>query len=365
MKTVVALFDNFADAQAAVQELVDDAFDRSRISLVAGDREGAYAAGLKQPVNKGDATATGAATGAVLGGIGGILVGLGALAIPGIGPVIAAGPLIAGLVGAGVGATVGGLVGVLVDAGLPEEHAGYYAEGVRRGGTLVSVESADSEVNRVIDILDHHDPVDINERVSTWRQSGWTGFDPNADLSTYQKPAASRYEEYTREPRSSATVNPASENLHSTGSSYPTPNTGSPATEDMISDRARINQAARGGSTGDWSTSTQKQGGGSYAAAGSGSTTWNPKDVASYDSAFHNHYQNHFANSGYTFEQFQPAYRYGYTLANDNRFRGRDWAEIEPDARIYWTSHYADSPWEQFKDAVRHGWQEVKQAVTG
>lgn len=317
MKTVVALFDNFADARAAVQDLVDDGFDRSHISLVAGDREGTYATALKQPVDKGDATATGAATGAVLGGIGGILVGLGALAIPGIGPVIAAGPLIAGLVGAGVGATVGGLMGALVDAGLPEEHAGYYAEGVRRGGTLVSVESSDAEVNRVIDILDRHDPVDINKRVSTWRQGGWTGFDPNADVTT--RPAASRHEEYAREPGASATMNPASENLHTTRSS-----------------------------TSAWGTSAQNQG-----------------SVDSYDADFRNHYQSHFANTGFGYEQYQPAYRYGYTLANDPRFRGSDWADIEPDARIFWTTHYADSPWEQFKDAVRHGWQEVKQAVTG
>ena len=333
MKTVVALFDKFADAQTAVQELVNKGFERDRISLVAGDREGAYASELKKGTGTGDATATGAATGAVVGGIGGILVGLGALAIPGIGPVIAAGPLIAGLIGAGVGATVGGLVGVLVDAGLPEEHAGYYAEGVRRGGTLVSVESADSDVNRVIDILDRYDPVDINERVSTWRQSGWTGFDPNAAATTYS--AGSRYEESTHEPRPSATMNPASENLHTSSGSYATINKGSPASEDMVTGRAMSNQA------------------------------WNPKDVASYDSSFHNHYQSHFANTGVAYEQFQPAYRYGYTLANDARFQGRSWADIEPDARIFWTTHYADSPWERFKNAIRYGWEEVKQTVTG
>ena len=333
MKTVVALFDKFADAQAAVQELVNDGFDRSHISLVAGDREGAYAAGLKKTTDAGDATAAGAATGAVVGGIGGVLAGLGALAIPGIGPVIAAGPLIAGLIGAGVGATVGGLVGALVDAGLPEEHAGYYAEGVRRGGTLVSVESADTEVNRVIDMLDRHDPVDINERVSTWRQSGWTGFDANAAVNTYRDAAASRHEEYTQAPRASSTMNPASENLH-TSDSYTRIKTESPAGETMVSGRSMSNQA------------------------------WNPKDVASFDSSFRNHYQSHFANTGFAYDQYQPAYRYGYTLANDTRFQGRSWADIEPDARIFWSTHYADSPWERFKDAIRYGWEEVKQAVT-
>jgi hypothetical protein len=188
MKTVVALYDHLTDAQNAVYDLVDEGLGRDAISLVAGDREGRYTSELTRNEETGDHSAEGAAAGMVLGGIGGALLALGAFAIPGIGPVVAAGPLIAGLVGAGVGAAVGGLVGALVDAGLPEEHAGYYAEGVRRGGTLVSVEATDAQVPQVIDILDLHDPVDINERVSTWRQSGWTTFEPG-NRASYREPA--------------------------------------------------------------------------------------------------------------------------------------------------------------------------------
>jgi hypothetical protein len=204
MKTVVALYDHLTDAQRAVQDLVDEGLDRDYISLVAGDREGRYSSGLSRDEDAGDRSAEGAATGVVIGGIGGALLGLGALAIPGIGPVVAAGPLIAGLVGAGVGAAVGGLVGALIDAGLPEEHAGYYAEGVRRGGALVSVEATDAQAPQVIDILDRHDPVDINERVSSWRQSGWTRFDAGRE-ATYQEPVDWRDEEFTSEPLSNQT----------------------------------------------------------------------------------------------------------------------------------------------------------------
>ena len=104
MKTVVALFDDFGEAQRAVEDLVKANIERSKISLVAGDPEHTYSGRLTQTDKAGDTSAEGAATGAVLGGIGGALLGIGALAIPGIGPVVAAGPLIAGLVGAGVGA---------------------------------------------------------------------------------------------------------------------------------------------------------------------------------------------------------------------------------------------------------------------
>jgi stress response protein YsnF len=84
-----------------------------------------------------------------------------------------------------------------------------------------------------------------------------------------------------------------------------------------------------------------------------------------FNSTFRNHWQSNYANSGYTWEQYEPAYRYGYTLANDQRYQGRDWNAIEADARRTWSQQHQDSPWENFKDAVRHGWQQVKQTVAG
>ncbi|MCX6050789.1 MAG: hypothetical protein NT075_37345 [Chloroflexi bacterium] len=117
----------------------------------------------------GTATAGGAVTGAVIGGVGGALLSLSALAIPGIGPVVAAGPLIAGLIGAGAGAAVGGLLGALTEAGVPEEEAGYYIEGVNRGGTLVSAAVDDQKVEEIVGIMQRHHPVDIHEQVETWR----------------------------------------------------------------------------------------------------------------------------------------------------------------------------------------------------
>jgi hypothetical protein len=106
-KTVIGLYDNFSEAQEVVRDLVDAGFDRDQISIVAGDREGKYANELDRERTRKDkdtstsGAATGAVTGGVIGAIAGVVLGLGALAIPGIGPAIAAGPIISGLDGYG------------------------------------------------------------------------------------------------------------------------------------------------------------------------------------------------------------------------------------------------------------------------
>lgn len=80
--------------------------------------------------------------------------------------------------------------------------------------------------------------------------------------------------------------------------------------------------------------------------------------------AFRNDYQSKYTNSGYTFDQYEPAYRYGYTLANDERYRGRDWNAIEADARRDWNQQNKGSSWENFKDAIRYSWERAKDAVS-
>lgn len=185
-KTVIGLYDNFEDARRAIEDLTDSGFAREDISMVASDARGEY----KNQMDEGEdsvagGAATGAGIGAVLGGLGGLLVGLGALAIPGIGPVIAAGPLVSALAGAGIGAAAGGLIGALVDLGIPEQEAGYYAEGVRRGGTLVTLKTSDELANKAADIMNRHNPVDVERRSSYWREhEGWTGYDREAEPYT-------------------------------------------------------------------------------------------------------------------------------------------------------------------------------------
>lgn len=175
-KTVVGLFDSISEARHVVQELIDSGFQRDDISIISREED-------KYMTERGDERTSGAAmgagAGAAVGGMGGLLVGLSALAIPGVGPVIAAGPLATTLAGAVLGAAAGGILGALTDLGVPEEEAHYYAEGVRRGGALVSVETDDHMANRAAEIMGRYGAIDLDERAKHWRQKGWTRFDPN------------------------------------------------------------------------------------------------------------------------------------------------------------------------------------------
>ncbi len=187
MKTVVGLFDTFAEAQNVVQDLVDSGFSRENISIVANDANGEYAT-YDSHGDAADGAVAGAGTGALVGGVLGLLVGVGALAIPGVGPVLAAGPLAATLTGAGIGAVAGGLLGALVDLGVPEEDAHYYTEGVRRGGALVTVAADDARADDAIAIMNRHGAVDLDERSSSWQESGSSNYSADQG-STYSAAA--------------------------------------------------------------------------------------------------------------------------------------------------------------------------------
>jgi len=185
-KQVVGLFSSMSDAQAALQDLRNAGFNDSDISLVARNSEGTTTnTSGDGNTRAGEDAAFGATSGGLMGGLGGLLVGLGALAIPGIGPVIAGGSLAAALgsaaVGAGVGAASGGLIGALVGAGIPDEDANVYAEGVRRGGALVTVQASDNTMaSQAADIMDRHNVQDIDNLGQNYRSAGWTRFDESA-----------------------------------------------------------------------------------------------------------------------------------------------------------------------------------------
>jgi hypothetical protein len=266
-----------------------------------------------------------------------LLVGLGALAIPGIGPIVAAGPLVSTLAGAGIGAVAGGLVGALTSLGVPETEASYYAEGVRRGGALVTAQVPDGQVDWAMDIMDRYHPVDLEERVGHWRQTGWNSFDPDA------------------EPYTAESLNQYRSTYHTDTATYPSSST------ELDSEG--------------WTEVEPPAGESSYGESQSAGRNWTEAgDVASfdkvedddefavYDSLYRQHYQTNYAGGGYTYEQYGPAYRYGYDLAVHPSYSSYEWADLEPTAQSYWEETNAGTR-NQFKEAIRHAWQEVKEAV--
>ena len=183
MTNVTGLFDDYQDASDAVGELEAIGVPRDDISIVANNSDGWYQTDTSSET--GEDAATGAGVGAVIGGAGGLLTGLGIMAIPGVGPVVAAGWLAATAVGAVGGAVVGGaaggIVGALTESGVPERDAHLYAEGVRRGGTLVTAQVDDRLTGEAERILRGTRSVNLDDRRNAYEAGGWTGFDPRAE----------------------------------------------------------------------------------------------------------------------------------------------------------------------------------------
>jgi len=163
-KRVVGIFPKREDLQDTIQALKDADFDMERVSLLARnieDVEGAKEITERQGNESKEGAGIGATTGTLLGGVGGFLIGVGVLAIPGVGPILAAGTEIGGLAstlaGAGVGAATGGIVGALIGLGIPEEKAKVYNERVKAGDYLLMVSGSDEDVEHAASIMrDRH-----------------------------------------------------------------------------------------------------------------------------------------------------------------------------------------------------------------
>jgi len=443
-QTVVGLFDNLQDAQQVVSDLVNAGFKRDNISLIANDAAKAYAKHLNADAATTDDDVTsgeGASFGAVVGALTGVVVGLGALAIPGIGPVLAAGPLIAGLtggaIGAAAGALTGGVVAGLIKTGMPEEDAQYYAEGVRRGGTLVTVTGPENLAQRAYDIMNRHGAINIDERVAQWRQSGWKGFDVNAkpysasDIEQFRSAhtsakstAASTSD--TQPARSSTKdqdkkvlpvveeelqvgkreVEQGGVRVYKTVSERPVEEQVTLREEHVNVERRPVDRAASAADANAFKETSFEMTERSEEAVVSkqariieevivskdvsehtetvrdtvrrtdvkveqtGATNQTTNQTAgamrsfdTYANDFRTHYTTNYAKSGYTFDQYSPAYRYGYNLASDKNYSSRTWNDFESDVRSQWESRNKGT-WEDFKDAIRYGWERFKNAAT-
>ena len=194
VQTVTALYDTYDSAVSAMDALEAAGIPHSDISIVSNNVDNRY--DKDRPSHAAEDAGKGAGIGAAVGGVGGLLTGLGLLAISGVGPVVDGGWLVATAAGAVTGAVVGGaaggLVGALTGAGIPERDANFYAEGVWRGGTLVTARVDDRRAAMAQEILLRYKVVDPTLRGAAYRESGWTSFDPNAPAYTADQVAAER-----------------------------------------------------------------------------------------------------------------------------------------------------------------------------
>lgn len=161
--TIVGVFRDRAHAEQAVDELVNSGIQRDHISVVAADKRNIPADTPNLLPNENIGADMNTGTGAAMGGFFGFIVGIAALAIPGIGPILAVGPLAAGLMGAGIGAAAGGLAGALKGMNVPEDDAKRFADAVRAGGILVTAHVPDDRADKAADVLDSNGAVGVEE----------------------------------------------------------------------------------------------------------------------------------------------------------------------------------------------------------
>lgn len=156
------IFHSRVSVDSAVESLRRAGFSMSDVSVLMSDKTSTQEFAHEKHTKAPEGAATGASTGAVLGGALGWAVGIGALAIPGVGPLVAAGPIMAALAGAGIGGTVGGLSGAIIGFGIPEYEAKRYEGAVKDGGTLLSVHCANGDmVKKAKEILKQSGAEDI------------------------------------------------------------------------------------------------------------------------------------------------------------------------------------------------------------
>jgi stress response protein YsnF len=380
-KTLVALYDTVPEAERVVQELMADGFARSDIHLALNDTQ---SRATQHSAVEGDVAYAGAT-----------------------------------------------LLATLTDLGVPADEAHAYAEGVRRGGALVVVESGDDQAERGMAILQRLHPVDMHERTAQWRQAGWTGAaatstaTPASSAATTtgssQAPARAEtrgaeqgvttrrvegqeevtipvveedvsigkreverghvriYSRVTEQPveesvrlrEEKVTVERRPADRPATEADFAAAGKDvieltEKAEEPVVTKRARVveevvvhkdvtehTETVRGTER---HTDVDVQREPETSTATRRVTT---QDFTTYNDEFRQHCATAFAGKGVGYTEYEPAYRYGYELGTNERYRGRDWVALEADARRDWEARHPNT-WERFKDAIRYGWDKVR-----
>ncbi len=445
-RTVIALYDDFNSASNAIEGLIGRGFIRESIGFVSNDVRGEHAATLNPDPTSTLNQAVDKEKKAQLNDLKRALINLKLMEISGTGPIVAAGPITTPLTASSE------LMRSLITLGIPEQSAHYYAEGVRRGGTIVVMEVSHEATQDAIKILNEHRPVDMKKRVAHWQDVGWSEYNPEAEpLREEQLWPREKYrqadekadteaeeqlwpreeyrqadekadteaeeqlwprEEYRQADEKADTEKeeqlwPREKYRHPTSlaEGFPTPPGEKPeevgvppvADEEQLWPREKYRQLDEKAATEDerqlWPREQYRAPEEKVAAEkdreiyprdqyrspdetaeteeekviyprGEYRTqekaTRSSGDFNSYESTFRRHFDANVSEPGATFDQYRPAYRYGYNLAMSERFeKNNKWDEIEPAARRFWEDRNPGT-WDHYKDSVRKAWEEVK-----
>ena len=370
-KIIVGLYDTFFEARRTVDDLQNAGIAREKISLVASEAAGRHEAGreggrVEQRVaEKGHA---------------------------------------------------GAVADELKAAGIPKDDAELYAEGVRRGGSLVAASTPDEKADEALEIMERHDAVDIHERAATWREFGWTGFRPEAAHYTADEVEEERrrYPAYRGETaageqhipiaeeelrvgkrdvergkvrvRSHVVEEPVEDELtlreeHVRVERQPVDRPVAAgeegafkeseielterAEEPVISKEARVTEEVIVGKEEAERTERIHETVRHTEVEVEGEEPGYAETVGGFETSredFRTHYQTNLAGTGRQFDEYEPAYRFGYSLARERQMRDRKWQEVEPEARSRWESEHRRS-WEKDKEAVHYGWDRAHRAA--
>ena len=319
----------------------------------------------------------------------------------------------------------GGFWSWLTGSGVPENEAGVYAEGVRRKGTLVTVSASDDLIKKASGILSHHHVLNIDQEGESWKASGWTGYNEKAAAYTGEplaKTAVTKRADTAgktvlpvieeelqvgkREVQGGGvrvythvTETPVEEQVtlhqeHVTVERRPVDRALTAADTDAFHDQsiemterseeAIVSKSARvveevvvGKEASDHTETVRdtvrrtdvqveqvpvvgRTTGTTTAATTTAQTTGSAFDT--YATDFRSNYDTSYNNSGYTYDQFAPAYRYGYDLAQDDRYSTGDWNTISPQIQTAWEARNPGT-WSQFSNAVKYAWDKARNAV--
>lgn len=322
MKTIIGMFEDYDEAEDLLDDLVDEGFDRASIDIIKTEegREKEKGGGFLQSLKKLFTT----------------------------------------------------------QKDIPESYRGYYSEGVRRGGVLVSIAVSDEDAERATELMNKHDAIDVEQRAESWKKAGWTGFKEGMPAYTSEEIAKERKvlpvtEEKVKVGKrqvakggvrvySRVIATPVEEEISlreehakierrtvdrpaAAGEAFEEESIEitETAEEPVVSKEARVKEEVVVGQE-----ATEKK-------EKIRETARRTEVKVEGGEDFRTHFDSNYASLGGTYELYDPAYRFGGTIANDKRYMNKDWPTIENDIRADWEKEYPGT-WDKFKGAIRYGW---------